>query len=56
MKWNQDDTIQYFVNVDDEQIELNAQFYKGRPDTTSYTTSAQVRELLAQEIKELLDR
>lgn len=54
MKWNQDDTAQFFVSIDNELIELNTQMQKDRHDVKRYVTSKQIRATFAQEIKNIL--
>lgn len=55
MKWNQDDTAQFFVQIDGEWIELNSRFYKDRNDSKTHINNKQLRELVTLETKNILD-
>ena len=56
MKWNMNDTIQSFVEIDGTEFELNTQFHRERHDDNTHVTHQAAREMFAQEIKEIIDR
>jgi len=55
MKWNMNDTIQSFVEIDGTEFELTPQFHRERHDDKTYVTHQEAREMFAQEIIKILN-
>ena len=52
IKWEMDDTIRHFTEIDGERIELSLVFEKAKSAEVS-VTAAQVRTMLEEEITKL---
>lgn len=53
-QWHQNDTIVYYVAIDSERIRLDLDMFKERHDTSCHITAQEVRQIFADQIRQLI--